>query len=31
MPDREVFTGPVEDSAEGTIRFTYPASTTGRR
>ncbi|MHC1604638.1 MAG: aminopeptidase [Candidatus Methanofastidiosia archaeon] len=25
MPSGEVFTGPVEDSAEGTIRFTYPA------
>jgi aminopeptidase len=24
MPDGEVFTGPVEDSAAGTIRFTYP-------
>ena len=24
MPDGEVFTGPVEDSANGTIRFTYP-------
>ena len=24
MPDGEVFTGPVEDSVEGTIRFTYP-------
>lgn len=25
MPDGEVFSGPVEDSAEGHIRFTYPA------
>ncbi|MHC1598684.1 MAG: aminopeptidase [Candidatus Methanofastidiosia archaeon] len=25
MPDGEVFTGPVEDSANGTIRFSYPA------
>ena len=25
MPDGEVFTGPVEDSAQGTITFTYPA------
>lgn len=25
MPDGEVFTGPHEDSTEGTIRFTYPA------
>jgi aminopeptidase len=24
MPDGEVFTGPVEDSVNGTIRFTYP-------
>ena len=24
FPDGEVFTGPVEDSVEGTIRFTYP-------
>jgi len=24
FPDGEVFTGPVEDSANGTIRFTYP-------
>ncbi len=24
MPDGEVFTGPLEDSAQGTIRFTYP-------
>lgn len=24
FPDGEVFTGPVEDSVEGTVRFTYP-------
>jgi aminopeptidase len=24
FPDGEIFTGPVEDSVEGTIRFTYP-------
>lgn len=29
MPDGEVFTGPVEDSAEGTIRFTFPALYSG--
>ena len=25
MPSGEVFTGPVEDSVEGHVRFTYPA------
>ncbi len=25
MPDGEVFTGPVENSVEGTIRFSFPA------
>ena len=25
MPSGEIFTSPVEDSAEGWIRFTYPA------
>ena len=30
MPSGEVFTGPVEDSAEGWVRFTYPAVTGGR-
>jgi aminopeptidase len=25
MPDGEIFTGPVEDSMEGWVRFTYPA------
>lgn len=30
MPSGEVFTGPVENSANGWIRFTYPAITGGR-
>ncbi len=30
MPSGEVFTGPVETSANGWIRFTYPAITGGR-
>lgn len=30
MPSGEIFTGPVEDSAEGWVRFTYPALTGGR-
>ena len=30
MPDGEVFTGPVEDSAEGHVRFSYPAVFQGR-
>jgi len=30
MPDGEVFTGPVEDSANGWVRFTYPAVYQGR-
>jgi len=30
MPSGEVFTGPVEDSAEGWVRFTYPSITAGR-
>lgn len=30
MPDGEVFTGPVENSAEGIIRFTYPGLYMGR-
>ena len=30
FPSGEVFTGPVEDSAEGHIRFTYPVVTDGR-
>jgi aminopeptidase len=30
MPDGEVFTGPVENSANGTIRFTFPGIYNGR-
>jgi aminopeptidase len=30
MPSGEIFTGPVEDSVEGWVRFTYPAVTSGR-
>jgi len=30
MPSGEIFTGPVEDSAEGWVRFTYPAIAGGR-
>ncbi len=30
MPSGEIFTGPVEDSAEGWVRFTYPAVNAGR-
>jgi aminopeptidase len=30
FPDGEVFTGPVETSVEGTIRFSYPATFHGR-
>ena len=30
LPDGEVFTGPVEGSVEGTIRFTFPATIRGR-
>jgi aminopeptidase len=30
MPSGEIFTGPVEDSAEGWVHFTYPAVTSGR-
>jgi aminopeptidase len=30
MPDGEVFTGPIEDSAQGTIRYSYPAIYGGR-
>ena len=29
MPDGEVFTGPVEDSVNGWVRFTYPAISGG--
>ena len=30
MPDGEIFTGPVEDSAQGQIRFSYPGIYGGR-
>jgi aminopeptidase len=30
MPDGEIYTGPVEDSANGWIRFSYPAIYMGR-
>ncbi len=30
MPSGEIFTGPVEDSVEGWIKFTYPALRQGR-
>jgi aminopeptidase len=30
FPDGEVFTGPIEDSINGHVRFTYPASYSGR-
>jgi aminopeptidase len=30
LPDGEIFTGPVEDSAQGWVRFTYPAVHGGR-
>ena len=30
MPSGEIFTGPVEDSVNGWVRFTYPAVTGGR-
>jgi aminopeptidase len=30
MPDGEIFTGPVEDSANGWVRYTYPALYQGR-
>jgi aminopeptidase len=30
MPSGEIFTGPVEDSANGWVRFSYPAITGGR-
>lgn len=30
FPDGEIFTGPVEDSAHGKVRFTYPANLNGR-
>ncbi|MBA2361407.1 MAG: aminopeptidase [Actinobacteria bacterium] len=31
FPDGEVFTGPVEESVEGTIRFSFPAMRRGRQ
>jgi aminopeptidase len=30
MPDGEIYTGPVEDSVNGWVRFTYPAIIQGR-
>jgi len=30
MPDGEIFTGPVEDSMEGTVSFSFPAFYSGR-
>lgn len=30
LPDGEIFSGPIEDSVEGTIRYTYPAIYQGR-
>ena len=30
LPDGEIYTGPVEDSVEGWVRFTYPAIYNGR-
>jgi aminopeptidase len=30
MPSGEIFTGPVEDSVEGWVRFTYPSVSRGR-
>jgi aminopeptidase len=30
FPDGEIFTSPIENTAEGHIRFTYPASYSGR-
>jgi len=31
MPDGEIFTGPVEESVEGRVRFSYPSTYQGRR
>jgi aminopeptidase len=31
LPDGEVFTGPIETSAEGMIRFSFPATIRGRQ
>lgn len=30
FPDGEIFTGPVEDGVDGTVRFSYPSSVQGR-
>jgi aminopeptidase len=30
FPDGEVFTGPIEDSAEGRIRYTFPSNYSGK-
>jgi aminopeptidase len=30
FPDGEIFTGPIEDSVNGQVRFTFPACTAGR-
>lgn len=30
MPDGEIYTGPVENSLDGWVRYTYPAITAGR-
>jgi aminopeptidase len=30
MPDGEIFTGPVEDSVNGWVRFTYPSIVSGK-
>jgi aminopeptidase len=30
MPDGEIYTGPIENSVDGWVRFTYPAITQGR-
>jgi aminopeptidase len=30
MPDGEIFTGPIEDSVEGTVSFSYPAYYAGK-
>lgn len=30
LPDGEIYTGPVEDSAEGWVKYTYPAIYAGR-
>jgi aminopeptidase len=31
MPDGEIFTGPIEDSANGTIKFSYPLIDQGKK